>query len=47
MFYNKKLPEPSEIRTLILDLHEAIKATPSSYFKNLQILVDIPKLYNS
>ena len=35
---NKKLPDPSKIRTLILDLHDAIKTTPSSYFKNLQTL---------
>ncbi len=46
-FDNKKLPEPSKIRTLILDLHDAIRTTPSSYFKSLQTLEDILKMYNS
>ena len=36
---NKKLPESSKIRTLILDLHETIKCTPNSYFKLLQDFV--------
>ena len=46
-FDNKKLPESSKIRTFVLDLHDVIKVTSSSYFKNLQILVNILKLYNS
>lgn len=39
---NKKLPEPSKIRTGVNDmswlkeLHDTIKYTPYSYFKNLQ-----------
>ena len=42
---NKKLPEPSKIRTGVNDmswlkeLHDAIKYTPNSYFKLLQDLV--------
>ncbi len=42
---NKKLPEPSKIRTgvndieRLKDLHEAIKYTPNSYFKLLQVFI--------
>ena len=39
LFFIKWLLEPSKIRTLILDLHEAIKKTPNSYFEMLQDLL--------
>ena len=41
-FLIKWLLEPSEIRTLILDLHEAIKNTPNSFFKQIQNLKNYP-----
>ena len=35
---NKKLFELSKIRTFILDLHEAIRLTSNSFFKQIQCL---------
>jgi succinylglutamate desuccinylase len=44
---NKKFSKSSENRTLILDLHEAIKYTPNSYFMNLQALMGVLKMYDN
>ena len=35
---NKKLLEPSKIRTLILDLYEVIKLVPNYYFEQIIVL---------
>lgn len=46
---NKKLPEPSENRTLCIELHKAINTTPNSFFKILityKISVYTPDVFN-
>ena len=34
-FCNKKLPEPSQIQTFCIELHEAIKRTNSNLFRQI------------